>query len=266
MIPIIKKEFKARWISLLVYCLVVASFTWMYVGLFPSIQAQAASLTKILDTLGAGIKAFGVSQIGFDTLEKYLAIELYGISWPLLVITFVSSRAAQALAGETEKGTMGTLLALPVSRSNIFLAKYFAGLMALIIFVAVSVFTAPLIASAYNIAFNASNFASLAVICLLFSWALYSLGFLFSAFFSEKGRVNLAIGGILMLMYVANVVAGLSDQFKWLRFGSLFHYFNSSEVLISNQVSLLSYGVFSGIILVTTVAGMIWFTRKDVVV
>jgi hypothetical protein len=67
-------------------------------------------------------------------------------------------------------------------------------------------------------------------------------------------------------MYVANVIAGLSDKFAWLRFGSVFHYFNASAVLISNQVSLRSYGVFGGIILVTTIAGLIWFSRKDVIV
>jgi len=266
MIPVIKKEFNARWISLLVYCLVMVGLTWMYVGLFPSIQAQAASLSKILESMGSAIKALGVSDLSFDTLEKYLAIELYGITWPLLVITFVASRAGQALAGETEKGTMGTILSLPVSRANIYLAKYFAGLAALVIFDAVTVFSAPLIASVYHVGFEWSHFVSLSVLCLLFSWALYSLGMLFSAVFNEKGHVNLLVGGLLLLMYVANVVSGLSDKFGWLRFGSLFHFFNASEVLISNNVSLVSYGVFSGIILVATVVGMIWFARKDVVV
>ncbi len=266
MIPLIKKEFSAKWISLTVYCLVIIGLTWMYVGLYPSIQAQAASLTKILDQLGAGIKALGVSEIGFDTLQKYLSIEVYGITWPLLVITFVTARAGHALAGETETGTMGTILSLPVSRSNIYLSKYFAGLLGLVIFVAVSVFSAPIFATIYNIEFTWGHFASLSVLCLLFSWALYSLGMLLSAIFSEKGRVNLAVGGILLLMYVANVVAGLSDKFDWLRFGSLFHYFNASSVLISNDVSLKSYSVFGGIILVTTIAGMIWFARKDVIV
>ncbi len=266
MIPIIKKEFSAKWISLTVYCLVIIGLSWLYVGLFPSIQAQAASLTKIIDQLGAGIKALGVTQIGFDTLDKYLSIEVYGITWPLLVITFVTSRAGHALAGETETGTMGTILSLPVSRANIYLAKYFAGLVGLVVFVAVSIFSAPIFATIYNVEFAWSNFVSLSVLCLLFSWALYSLGMMLSAIFNEKGRVNLAIGGILLLMYVANVIAGLSDKFDWLRFGSLFHYFNASAVLISNDVSLTSYGVFTCIILVSTVAGMIWFARKDVIV
>ena len=266
MMSVFKKEFRAKWVSLLVYCLVVAGLAWMYIALYPSIQAQAAALTKALGSLGSALKAFGIKSFSFDTLEQYLSVELFGITWPILAITFVAARAGQAIAGETEKGTMGTLLALPVSRSRLFLSKYWAGLVAVIIFVGVTVFTALPVAAAYGIKYQTSNFVSLAPLCLLFSWALYSLGMLLSALFNEKGHVYLVLGGILLMMYVANVVAGISDNLNWLQYGSLFHYFNASDVLVSGQTSLLSYTIFGSIIVITTLAGMAWFARKDVIV
>ncbi|HSX48209.1 MAG TPA: ABC transporter permease subunit [Candidatus Nanoarchaeia archaeon] len=266
MMSIIKKEFLAKRTSLLVYCLVVFGLLWMYIGIYPSIQAQSAALSKVLEGLGPAVRAFGVSQISFDTLEKYLSLELFGITWPILMITFVAARAGQSIAGETEKGTLGTVLSLPISRYNIFLSKYLAGLTALIIFVAVTVFSGIPIAQAFHIAHNSANFASLSVLCLLFSWSLYSLGMLFSTVFNEKGHVYLALGGILMVMYVANIIAGISSKFSWLRLISLFHFFNAAEVLINNQTNSASYIVFNAVIVFATLAGLFWFAHKDVIV
>lgn len=266
MIPIIKKEFGDKKISLLVYCLLIFGMIWMYIALFPSIQAQAASLSKLFDSLGPAVKAFGVNSLGFDTLEKYLSIELFGITWPLLMITLVVGRAGQAIAGETEKGTLGTVLALPVSRANIYLAKYFAGFFALLLLVAITTFTPLLIAPAYGISFHPEHFLNLGVLCLLFGWALYSLAMLFSVLLNEKGHVYLAMGGVLMAMYVGNVVAGITNDWQWLQYVSLFHYFNASEVLISNQVNLYSFAVFGGLIIISTFCGMAWLMHKDIVV
>ncbi len=266
MIAIIKKEFRDKRTSLLVYCLVVVGLVWLYIGLYPSIQAQSAALSKVFESLGPSIKAFGIKDIGFDTLEKFLSIELFGITWPILTITFVAARTGQSLAGEIEKNTMGTLLALPISRANLFLSKYLGGLVALVIFVGITAFAALPIAWAYGIGFQAINFVNLAILCLLFSWALYSLGMLLSALLNEKGHVYLAMGGVMMTMYIANVVAGISDRLSWLQYGSLFHYFNASDVLIFNHTSLVSYAVFGGLILSATLAGMVWFGRKDIMV
>ncbi len=266
MIPILKKELGSKRTSLFVYCLAIYGLAWMYISLYPTIQEQSAVLSKTLESFGSGLKAFGITDFGFDTLEKYLSVELFGITWPLLVITFVAARAGQALAGETEKGTIGVLLALPVRRTHIFLAKYFSGVIALLIFVSVTVFASPLIATVYGISYSLNSFVLLWVICLLFSWALYSLGMFLSAIFSEKGHVYLSIGGILMLMYVANIIAELNDKLSWLKYGSAFHYFSASEALISNQISLPAVYVFGGTIIAFTLAGMAWFGKRDIIV
>jgi len=263
---LIKKEFLARRTSLIVYCLVIILMTWMYIGLYPTIQAQSAALTKAVSSFGPTIKAFGIKAINFDTLENFLAVELFGITWPVLAITFVIARAGQSLAGETEKGTIGTLLALPISRARLYLSKYLAGLGAIVIFVAATSFTAPLIASAYHIANLPSRYLTVSVLCLLFSWAIYSLAMLFSAIFDEKGRVYTVTGGLLLVMYVANVITELTDKIDWLKYGSFFHYFAAATALSTGKTDPLAYTVFGGVIVATFLAGLIWFTRKNVIV
>ncbi len=266
MIPILRKEFASKRTSLIVYCLVIIGLTWMYVALFPTIQAQSESLTKTLRSMGPALKAFGIDQISFNTLERFLSIELFGTTWPLLAITFAMARAGAALSGEIEKGTMSILLSQPVKRTGIYLGQYLSGLLAILAFVYITIFAAIPIAAIYNIGFHAQNFAILAVLSLLFVWAIYSLSMLFSAMLNEKGKVYLSTGGLLVLMYVANIVAGLNNKLDWLKYSSLFHYFSASSALASNSVEGISYVVLGGIIIGSTLAGLWWFNRRDMAV
>lgn len=260
------KEFKSKRGSLIGFCVVVLGLMMLYIPLFPSIQAQAAKFGEILKSLGSVYKAIGVDSVNFDTFEKYIAVELYSITWPILAVIFAASRAGTAVADEIDKGTMGTMLALPIWRPNLYLAKYLAGLLSLMLFVAVGVFGALPVAALFSIHYQSTNFITLAVGALLFTWSLYSFAMFLSAVFSEKGRVYLLVGVATLMMYVLNVVASLKDSLSRLKYFSIFHYFNASEILVRNQISNLSYMVFIGIIVLFTFAGIVWFTKRDVVV
>ncbi|MFI5240139.1 MAG: ABC transporter permease [Candidatus Saccharimonadia bacterium] len=260
------KEFNGRKVFLIVCCAIILAAIWLYSAMYPSIQAQSASLTKALESFGPAMKAFGVSNFSLDTLQKFLAIELFSITWPVLTIILSISIAGQTLAGETEKATIGTILALPISRTKIVLAKYFSGLSAITIFVAISTFSAIPIATLYRFTFQSINFVNLAVLCLLFSWAIYSVAMMFSAILNEKGQVFMVMGGSLLLMYIANLLGEMSNKVSWLRYVSIFHWFNASDVLVSNHVNLMAYLIYGVIILLSGSFGLIWFNRKDVIV
>lgn len=112
---LIKKEISERRVSLIIYCLVGALNVWLYVSIFPSLQAQAKDLGKILDAMPKEVlKAFGAEGTGLENVESLLATKQFGLVWPLLTIILMLNRAANALAGEIENGTLGTLLASPL--------------------------------------------------------------------------------------------------------------------------------------------------------
>lgn len=83
------RTIKDRRIMLLIYCLGVVGFLWMYVGLFPSFADKKEEFNQLMQYYPADfMKAFGITEAAqiFSTLENFLAMEQFGIIWPIIVV------------------------------------------------------------------------------------------------------------------------------------------------------------------------------------
>jgi hypothetical protein len=103
-----------------------------------------------------------------------------------------------------------------------------------------------------------------AIVGLLFGLAVFSLAMLVSALFSEKGHVSMVMGGLLVLMYVLNLVAALKDSLADLKYLSFFHYFDAQSALTNGELNLASVWVFGAVIVISTVMGAVVWKRRDV--
>jgi len=256
---------KDRRTIFLVYILVNIGLLWMYIGLFPAFKSQSAAMTEMLKAYPESfMKAFNFDIASFNTIEGFLSTEQFSFMWPLLVILMTIGFAGTAFAGEIEKGTIEVLLSQPVSRLKLFISRYLAGLFSLIVFVLFSIFSAIPIMKIYDINFKLENFATLALLAFLFGLAIYSIGMFLSAIFSDKGKVFFISGGLLVLMYVLNIVSALKDSLADLKYGSFFYYFNASRALSHNQIDNWSYLIFIATAVVLAIVGSIYFTKRDV--
>ncbi|MDP2587433.1 MAG: ABC transporter permease subunit, partial [bacterium] len=246
------------------YIGVALALNWIYVALFPTSQDQAEHLSEIYNTLPESIfAAFGAPDLAFSSLEGFMATENFGLVWPLLVILIVAGLAGASLAGEIEKGTIELTLSRPVSRIQYFFSKYLTTLLVVIIFSAVSILSVPLFAQMYDVPFAFNSYAVLAGAGALFGWAITAIAFLFAAFFSERGKVFFATGGILFVMYIGNVIAMLVDAFEPIKYGSLFYYFNAA-ILTDGSIAGSSITVLCLVAVVPTFfAARIW-QRRDI--
>lgn len=256
---------KDRKIILLVYCLANIGLIWLYIGLFPSIKEQSVNLEQLVKSYPETLlKAFNFDINSFTTIEGFLAGEQFSFVWPIMLIFMLVGFSGSAIAGEIEKGTVEVLLSQPISRVKLFFGRYFAGLMMLALFVILSIFPALPIISAYDISYKLDHFLTLAILCFLFGWAILSIGMMFSSIFSDKGKVFFMTGGLLVVMYVLNIVAVLKDNLANLKYLSFFYYFNHSAALIYDKIDNLAYWVFLGTALVCTLIGAIWFSKRDI--
>lgn len=265
MLTIFFRTLKDRRLVSIIYCLLSVGLLWMYIALFPSFKEQSASMEELLKSYPESLmKAFNFDIKSFTTLEGYLSTEQYSLMWPLLVILATVGFAGSALAGEIEKGTIEVLLSQPVSRIKLYFGRYFAGLAILIIFVVISIFSAIPLARIYDIDFSAQGFSVFALLAFIFSWAIYSISMFCSAVFSDKGKVFFISGGLIVLMYVLNIVSALKENLSDLKYGSFFYYFNPTKALFNNEINNWAYLVFIGIALVFTILGAIWFSKRDI--
>jgi len=259
------RSIKERAISLFIFCLSGILLVWMYLSFFPSIQKQAADFEKVFAHYPqAMLEAFDIEPKSLTTIEGFLGGEQFSFVWPLMLILLMVGYAGSALAQEIEKGTMETLLSLPVSRLKVFLARYLAGVVLLFLFVALTVLLAIPLISVYHFEFQPLGFYLIFILGFLLGLAIYSVAIFFSSIFSDKGKVNFAMGALLVLMYVLKLIAALKEELSSLKYLSFFCYFDHNKTLLYHQLDPLALWVFFGVALIFTLLAMLRFVKRDI--
>ncbi len=265
MFTIFRTTVRERRTSILAFTLGGMGLILLYVGLYPTIQSQISVMNSLLAAYPQGVlKAFNFSMDAFNTLEGYLSTENFGLIWPIMLMFLGVSLGAGAIAGEIDKGSMGLILAQPISRTKIFWEKYLAGVYVIGVFTILTVMSTPVFAKMFNLSFHFGRFAMLSVYGLLLGLSILSLSTLLSVMFSDKGRVNGIMAGVLVVMYVLKIVSGLKDSLINLKYGSFFYYFNSTDILQKGIYDHWSYLVFGLVIVITTGLALFIFQKRDI--
>lgn len=269
MFKIIWQTIKDRKLSLIIYSLSMVAFTEIYVALFPTFSSRQAEFDKLLQLYPEQMfKALGMEKANFTMtqVESFLATEQYSLIWPIIVIIMAISFASGQIAAEIEKGTIETLLSQPISRIKLYFSKYFSGVIYLITFTLVSVYGLIPLALLHDVSYKMANLNKIAVLGFVFALAVYGISMLASSIFSEKGKANFTVGGILIVMYVLNIISAFKDNLKDLKYISLFHYYDYSAALVKNTIEAKSIWVLLEVAVITTLLGALWFSRRDVAV
>jgi ABC-2 type transport system permease protein len=268
MLPIIIVKIKDRLLSLIIYCLSAIGFLWMYVALFPSFSDQAEDFQDLFEVFPEGMMdAFGFEgEMYFENINNFLATEMFSFIWPILVIAIGVGIAGSAIAGEIEKNTIETLLAQPISRTKLFFSKYLAGLANIIIFTLISIYSIVPLAEIYNLEYATDNYFLFVSISFLFALSIYSISFLISSLTSKKSLVSFISVGIIVLMYVLNIVANLKESVESIKYSSFFYYYNPTNLLGNGEILDYTYLAFGGTILLSTIAAWYIFNRRDIAV
>lgn len=253
-------------IAIIAYSLSGFAFLWLYFAIFPSLQSQSQNYSAILQSLPpALLKIFGMISNSLS-IENLLSAKHFSLVWPIMAIFLVASYGGNTLAGEIEKGTLELLLALPISRIKLFFSKYYVGLVGLVIFVIFSILTAIPLAELYHFDYNINSFLMMGILGLLFAWSIYALTIFFSSVFDEKGKVFSYVGSILIVMYVLNIIALLKDNLVNLKYFSFFYYFDYTDALMNHHIGYITYLLFIGVIVIFTLLGSIYFSKRDIAV
>jgi len=262
---ITSRELKDRRWSLLAYSLGSLTLLWLYVATFRSSQIGTQQLQELVKGYPKGLlNALGLNKLTFNTIEEYLNAKHFSLLWPLIAIILALSRAAGQFAGEIQNGTMGLLLALPLRRWRIFVAKYSAGLLTIVTFTTVSVFGVIPLAGAYSIPTHFHILVSAWILTSLFMWVIYSFGLAISAWVDEKSKAYAIVSTVLLLTYVANIVALINDKLSWLKYYSLFYYFDTQDTLTTGHIAGWTLVVFGLTIIVATAVALMRFDQRDI--
>lgn len=255
---------KARRLQWFTYCAIGLGFLLLYVAIFPSIESQTANYDEIFKTLPKGLIAALNITNDQASLLGYLSSKHFGLIWLLLIILFVISYGSFAIAKEIESKTMGLLLAQPVSRTTLYVARLIAGIVGLGLFVLTTELIVWPLAVFMNFEINAMQIVLIGASGFLFGLAVLCVSLMFSAFVSTGSKASALSSGVLLIMYALFLTASLSPDYDWLRYLSLFHYFAPGDIVTTTSLAWQSIVVFCSVSIVTAFVGLARFNKREV--
>ncbi|MFW3145975.1 MAG: ABC transporter permease subunit [Thermoplasmatota archaeon] len=208
-----------------------------------------------------------VGRIDFDmtTTEGFMAVEFFSM-WPLFFLIYIGIKSGGALAPHVEDKSMDILLATGYSRRR-FLGEKLGVLGINLILVNIGAFVG-ILAGAAVIGESISTKALIVTFlgCIPVGIAFIGIGLVLSVLMDEGMKVTWTIMGLVVGMYVIDIVTNVVDAL-WadvVGYSSLFYYYDAVSLMIDNTMPVR----FAIIPLAVGVAGIVCafflFQKKEI--
>jgi ABC-2 type transport system permease protein len=236
------------------------------VGLVIVIMIVGALYPSLKDTFGKLNVPQGVANLlggaDYSTLTGWLQSEIVATYGPLVFCSVAITTATATTTGDEDDGVLATLLAHPVPRTRLLLAKTLA-LTLLIVTISLATWIGLIIGVA--IAGGGSSLAHLgaqsAHLCLLG----LAFGTLSLALGASTGRKSIAAGGSAagaILGFLLNGLAPLVSAVRWTQYLSPFYYYANGRPL-ANGAQWQHLAVLAGVSLALVASALAGFRRRD---
>ncbi len=255
-----KREMKVNFKSFLIWGISLSLLLVLIFAIYPSISDKIEFDDMMKNFPPELLKSFNFDVVSISTVFGWYASEGFTIV-SLIVAMYAAVLGASIILKEESDKTIEFLYSKPVSRGKILLSKLSSGGLYV-------VFLNILIMVITGIGFVLSDdMHTVKWLLLTLSPILIGLGaFVISAFvslFFKKTRKAMGVAlGIIMGMYVVNMIAKMSDNVEFLKYFTPFGYIDSADIVTNGALPLCSIVVV--IIIIVFVWGL-WFRyeRKE---
>ena len=261
-LKIFRQTLLDRWKSIIL--LTVLFF--VYMAYFTSIYPSTASLSEasINEMLNNPAIKLLLGNLQFDnSFESYLSTKALMFAG-LILGGFTAWMTAGFLSGEIDHKTIDILLAQPVRRGRIVLARYAALVLTVTVIILAALTGLVVAVQALDIETS-------------IPWLAYSMGYMgmvtlafgaialfVSACMSDGRRAALTSLGVLVIMYFLETIGSVVDLLGPIRYLSLFHYARYNAMLMSKTLSLADIGVLLAVAIVFVALAAYVFRRRDI--
>lgn len=262
---VFKHEIKMKIKPTIIWSLSLLAFMVLYMSFFPSMSGDSAALESIMSSYPEEmLQALGLREgLSLASLMGYFTITFTMVQ---LAIAIQSSNYGFSILSEEERElTADFLLSKPVSRTNIYLSKFFAALISLLvtsislslgIFISLEVFSG-------GESYELSNVIRLILSIPIFQLVFLSLGMFISLLFDKIRSVLSFSMGLSIGLYVINSVREIVDS-DFLGYITPFYYFEPGAILISGEYDLKFLAIAILVIVVSLVASFILYNKRDI--
>jgi ABC-2 type transport system permease protein len=224
------------------------------------VKSRKEFMALLNGPLGQLVKFFGDKDTMFSP-EGFLNFQLFSFL-PLVLGVFVVLGGSGLLAVDEEKGTLDLILAHPVSRTDLYVGRLLAFIVALVAILVLSGLGVLLAAQGSTLDIKGMDliFPYLSLGAALLVFAMLAL---FLSMVLPSRRAAATTAGLLLVtsFFLSNLARGDPDLVPYARLLPL-HYFQGGKAL--RGLDLKSFGGLGGVAVL--LAGLAWwrFERRDI--
>ena len=256
---LLKHEWKMNFKSLVIWTLCVGLCCSGCILLFESVAESMEEMAKSFSEMGSFSAAFGMDKVSVATLPGFYATEI-SIIFLLGGAMFAAMTGAVLLSKEEEGHTMEFLHTMPVSRTYIYLWKYVALLLLIIVFNAVCIGLDVIGFVAIGEEIAMAEYVEYHILALVMQIEIGSICYLISSVCKRK-QIGLALG-IAVLFYLMDIMCNIVPDLEFLRFFTPFYYANAAQIYSGgdSRMGLMFLGLVVTVVAVIT-GGMVYKKR-----
>jgi len=242
--------------SLLAWGLSLGLWSAFIVAIYPSIQG---ALSKAVTNYPSALKqAFGIADL--SSVEQYLEAEMLSLIVPLALGYLAARAVASDLSGAAESGRLDVLLSAPVSRIRIaassFLSTAAELALTLVITVVLTMLGSVVSGAGLSVGDAVAGYASVWPLALIFA----ALSIVATGFSLRTPVVTGAVAGVLVTMYLIDLIGRLDQSVSGIRYVSVFKYYGSA---IEDGIDPAAFIGVTAVAVLLAALGAWLFNRRD---
>lgn len=238
----IKRELLLNKNIFIIFSIIIFGMIVGVAFIYPSIIDSSVNIDEMMKMFPKELlESFNMDIISLSKFFGWLATEGY-LFLQLLSGSLFAIIGSTILLKEKSDHTIDFLAVKPISKNKIITNKLLCGIIYILIF-AIITFISVLIGLQINDEMNLKNCLFISINIMLLNIFMYIFSFFISLFF-KKTTQGISTGiGILMFMYLLNILATLSKKLKYFKYFSIFYYTDSKIIVLDNKLDLCNISV-----------------------
>lgn len=245
-------------------------------ALLPYIQALAAAgltIENLFLTLGLNPDILnGLASMDSNVLISMIFYPVVGVLLPLVYTVIVGDKL---FANQIDRGSLAFVLSTPIKRSKIAITQMFYFVVSIVFMFIFITGVDVILTLTIDNSLELDKILLLNLGLSLFTLAMASITFMFSAIFNYS-KHSLSLSGGFALVFFISKILGLfgSDLFMNMGIGiepmgffnkvTMISLFNTSSILDGSSDYIIQFAILLLISTICFTTGSIWFTKKDI--
>lgn len=260
---VFRHEMKMMRTGMLIWMAVLAGIVLMYIAIYPVFSTDAEATKKLFENLPPAFKT--AFSIDIDALLSFLGFFAFTFTnLTLFAGIHAMHTGVSILSREQRSKTTDFLLSKPRSRASLFLQKYMAGLLVVMLTWVVITASAYGFAKAFGAGeFNLHYFGMLMLALLIVQLWFFACGaFAAQVMKKVKSTIPITLGVVFGFFMIGMLGALLGDE-KF-RYFSPFKFINYIDVAAGKGYELIYIFVAAGTLVAMAAASYVIYTKRDI--